>query len=53
MVPAEVAAVGASHYGIDDIPSYSSVGPTLDGRIKPDILVRPRGTTCVPASWIR
>ncbi|SPQ95471.1 unnamed protein product (mitochondrion) [Plasmodiophora brassicae] len=38
MVPAEVAAVGASHYGIDDIPSYSSVGPTLDGRIKPDIL---------------
>ena len=39
-IPADAAgslSVGASYWGDDVLASYSSHGPTLDGRVKPDI----------------
>ena len=42
-----ILAVGASHYyDTDTIASYSSRGPTPDGRVKPDIV----GTACAESA---
>ncbi|MFC4549572.1 MULTISPECIES: S8 family serine peptidase [Halorussus] len=39
-----VIAVGATHYSDNVLESFSSRGPTIDGRIKPDV-VAPDGVT--------
>ena len=48
LIPADAAgslSVGAVNYSNDRLESYSSQGPTLDGRIKPDITAPTRVST--------
>ncbi len=52
-IPADspnIVAVGASDALTDQLHSYSSQGPTLDGRIKPDVTA-PSGVSTSPQSY--
>lgn len=46
----DVITVGAVYYGDDSLEDYSSQGPTLDGRIKPDVMGPTRVCTATRGS---